>query len=257
MGLHFLGDMNTTQVKELREKTRLAIIPVGPTEVHGRHLPMKADSACAKALASATASKLEDIKIDCIIAPTVNQAVADFVNDEVGNISIGYETMVCLIRDICVGLAKWNFDRILIVSGHAEPRNTEAMTEGIRMACAINQNIKGHVSEWFGKCLPQIGHICKSAHPEWDLHAGEIETAQLMYLCPHLVDERVARTLEPNVEGEFLFERISNGAQSFADCGALLSYFGEPAIATRETGRRLFDFFSDFIVEEAKTLLIS
>jgi hypothetical protein len=34
MGLHFLEDMNTTQVKELREKTHLAIIPVGPTEVH-------------------------------------------------------------------------------------------------------------------------------------------------------------------------------------------------------------------------------
>lgn len=257
MGLHFLEDMNTTQVKELREKTHLGIIPVGPTEVHGRHLPMKADSACAKALAAAAASKLQDIDIDCIIAPTVNQAVADFVNGEAGNISISYETMVLLMRDICVGLAKWNFDRILIVSGHAEPRNTEAMAEGMRQACAINQNIKGQVSDWFGKCLPQIGHICKSKHPEWDLHAGEIETAQLMYLCPHLVDERIARTLEPNLEGQFLFERIGRGAQSFADCGAPLSYFGEPAVATRETGRKLFDFFADFIVGEAKTLLAS
>ena len=39
MKLNYLGHMNTIQVKEMEKKTSLAMLPIGPVEVHGPHLP--------------------------------------------------------------------------------------------------------------------------------------------------------------------------------------------------------------------------
>ena len=61
--------------------------------------------------------------------------------------------------------------------------------------------------------------------------------------------------LEPNYEGEFLFERIANGAKDFIECGAPNAYFGDPAAAKVETADKQYDVFSDYIVEEISELL--
>ncbi|MEN6462865.1 MAG: creatininase family protein, partial [Syntrophomonas sp.] len=154
-----------------------------------------------------------------------------------------------------VSLAKWGFNQLIIISGHAEPKNGEAMREGIRKASKKNEQINGMISDWFGKGLPQLGTICNGAHPEWDFHSGEIETSFMLLKYPELVEMEALSKLEPNWEGEHLFENIAAGKDSFADMGAPLAYFGDPRVSTKETGEKLQDFFSDIIVEEVLELL--
>ncbi|MDY4835849.1 MAG: creatininase family protein [Frisingicoccus sp.] len=255
MALHFLSDMNTNQVKELQKKTHLAFLPIGPTEVHGRHLPMKTDSACAQKTSMEAASKLSDEGIESIIAPTLTHCLADLVNSEVGNITLRYETVASLVEDVCVGLAKWEFNRIMIVCGHGEDANMKAIAEGAERAMKKNSDLKVMLSDWWPKSLPSLNTVCKEAHPEWDFHAGEAETAQMMYLEPELVDEEALAKLEPNWRGEHFFEYLAEGRQTMADAGAPLTYFGDPRIATRETGKRIFELYANIVVDEVHELL--
>ena len=44
MALNYLYKMTSTKIKELQPKCNLAFIPLGPTEVHGPHLPLMTDS---------------------------------------------------------------------------------------------------------------------------------------------------------------------------------------------------------------------
>lgn len=250
MKLYHLSKMNIHQFKSLKEKTNIVLLPVGPNEVHGQHLPMMTDVLTAIDLAERTAIKLQKKGFESLIAPELNYCVAEVANVFEGNTTLRPETISNLIEDISVSLAKWGFDRLIIVSGHAEPKNGAAMMEGIQRAAKKNQKLKGIISDWFGKGLPQLDSICKGAHPEWDFHAGEIETSFMLLKYPELVDPEALSKLEPNWEGEHLFENIAAGKDSFADAGAPLAYFGDPRVASKETGEKLQDFFSDIIVEE-------
>jgi creatinine amidohydrolase len=71
---------------------------------------------------------------------------------------------------------------------------------------------------------------------------------------PELVDQTELEKLAPNWEGEHLFENISAGKNDWLDLGAPLSYFGDPRKATKDTGDKVYDIFSDIVVQEVMEL---
>ncbi len=245
--------MTYKQVERLATKTDMALFPIAPTEAHGPHLPMSVDAISANELVARVAQKLDAGGMQTLIAPTLNYALADVANSFPGNITIRFETVAGMTEDICVSLAKWGFRRIMIVCGHGERRNLEALAEGARRA-SLRAAIKLKISEWFTKGLSRIAHVCKEAHPEWDWHAGEWETALVMLRYPELVDRAELDKLEPNWEGQYLRARFASGKKEWQEVGAPLAYFGDPRLATKETGDRVYDIFSDILYEEALLL---
>ena len=250
--LNILYQMNRDQVKALSERTNLAFLPVSPCEAHGPHLPVSADVITAFTMAKDCARKLEDQGIESLIATPITYCIADLCKFP-GTITIRYETMVNIVEDVCLGLAKTGFTKVVLLSGHAEPSSMDAIKEGANNVKKVIPEFEFMFSDWFAKALPlTYKDICKGEHPEFDIHAGEIETAQLMYVCPEWVDTDVAKTLPANHAAEFFFAKLEAGAQSFAEAGAPNTYFGSPAVATAEVGRKIFDVVSDFILNEMK-----
>ena len=49
--MKYLGTMTYRQVEQYREKTNMALLPVGATEAHGPHLPLMVDSVSAEEIA--------------------------------------------------------------------------------------------------------------------------------------------------------------------------------------------------------------
>lgn len=255
--LHYLYTMNGTQVRKLQKVCSLAIIPMGPTEVHGPHLPLMTDITSGLEIAERTAAKLKDKGIESVIATPVTYCHADVTNCFPGNTSLRPETVTAMIEDICLSLSASGFHNIIITSGHADPTNAEAVQQGIENAKAKDPRVNACNSEWFNKGI--VGGRAREAfageHPEWDLHAGESETAFNLFRNPELIDMAQISSLKPNWEGEFLFSRILKGAKDFLECGAPDAYFGDPSSATAENGDRQYDIFSDIVVEEVLTLL--
>ena len=255
MQLNYLSDMNLKQVRELQEKTNIAILPIGPTEVHGPHLPFGTDVISANEMAKRAAEKLLAEGIDTLIAPSVNYCLADLAHCFEGNITLRSETVSNLVEDICLSLAKWNFNKIMIVCGHGEPRNIEAIAEGAKKASQEMPELSFKVSEWLIKGMEKAAPFMKGEHPMWDLHAGEVEASLMAFARPELLDHEELMQLEPNWAGEHLFANIAAGKSSFYEVGAPLAYLGDPRIATKETGDKVYDVFSDIIVEEMHEMI--
>ena len=255
MGLNYLSRMNTNHVKELEKKTNLVFLPIGPTEVHATHLPMATDVVSAVDMVERAAEKLRKKGIECLIAPALNYCLADVANVFHGNTTLRPETVAAVVGDICVSVAKWGFTKIVIVCGHGEPRNVDAINKGVEYAKGVNKNIDAVVSQWLGKGMPLMNGVCKEEHPELDIHAGEIETGLMLNRCPELVDLEALSKLEPNWNGTTFFEDLANGIDNFIDLGAPLAYLGDPRIATAETGEKVYDIFSDIVTDEAEELV--
>ncbi len=253
MELNYLSSMTYKQVQVLERKTDIALFPIAPTEAHGPHLPMMVDVLSADEITERAARKLKEKGIETLIAPTLNYALADSSNSFDGNITIRFETVANIVEDVCFALAKWGFNRIMIVCGHGEPRNIKAIAEGAKKA-SEKTRMETKISDWFMGGLPEIAPVCKEEHPEWDWHAGEWETALVLLRHPELVDEKELGKLEPNWEGEHLVENIAAGKRDWLALGAPLAYFGDPRLATKETGEKVYDIFSDIVVQEVLEL---
>jgi creatinine amidohydrolase len=254
--LNHMFSMNREQFKALMEKTDLAFLPVSPMEAHGPHLPLGSDVLTACQMCDDAARKLQDEGIESLIAAPINYCLADVASCFPGTATIRAETVTALVEDVCTNLAGRGFKKILFVSGHAEPANMEAIIQGGENVRKKYPDFKYFFSEWFTKGLPLTYHVLREEHPEWDIHAGEIESSQIMYIRPEWVNEEAMRALKVNNEAEFFGERLAAGVDNFIDLGAPDTYFGDPAKATAETGRKIFDIVSDFIVKEVKEYLL-
>ena len=250
--LHYLERMTYPQVERLAARTDLALLPVGPPEAHGPHLPVGTDLMAASELCERAARSLAARGVECVIAPLLAYCLAEVARPFPGTITVRAEVVAPLVADICLGLARSGFRRTLIVSGHAEEENLAALragTEEARQAGALVE-----VSGWYGEALPRSLHLLREDHPEHDLHAGEWETALVLLRAPELVDRATLETLPPNWATRNISERRAAGARTFPELGAPEAYCGDPRLAVPATAESLYTALGEFVADEAMSL---
>jgi creatinine amidohydrolase len=252
---HFLERMTYPQVERLAARTELALLPIGPPEAHGPHLPVGTDLITARELCERAAMELANRGVECLILPLLPYCLAEVARPFAGTISVRAEVVAALVADICGGLARSGFRRTLVVSGHAEEENLRALREGAQRAGVEGALVQ--VSRWYGDALPRSLHLLGEDHPEYDLHAGEWETSLVLLSEPELVDHAALDALAPNWEILNISERRAGGARTFPELGAPQAYCGDPRLATPETGERLYSALGRFIAEEGASLLRS
>jgi creatinine amidohydrolase len=87
-------------------------------------------------------------------------------------------------------------------------------------------------------------------------HAGGYETSIVLAARPEAVRQELLPTLEPVWID--LPARLKEGARTFAEAGATLGYFGDPATATAEEGHRMLDALAEtvlMILRDAKVVV--
>src|SRR5215213_9771932 len=239
--LHYMELMTYPQVEQLATRAELALLPVGPPEAHGPHLPLGTDLLAARELCERAGWELKVQGIECLIAPLLPYCRA--------------EVVAALVEDICRGLARSGFRRTLVVSGHAEEENLAALGTGAAQAGKAGALVK--VSRWYGDALPELLHLLEEDHPEYDIHAGEWETALVLLKAPELVDQTALDALPPNWAIRNISERRAAGARTFPELGAPEAYCGDPRRATPRAAESLYAALGKFIAEEGASLLRS
>jgi creatinine amidohydrolase len=248
--LYHLEQMTYPQVGALASRTDLALLPIGPPEAHGPHLPVGTDIIAARELCERAARELAARGIECLIAPPLPYCLAELASPFPGTITVRAEVVADLVADICRGLAGSGFRRTLVVSGHAEEKNLAALRAGAEQA----GKALAQVSRWYGDALPGLLHLLEEAHPEYDIHAGEWETALVLLRTPELVDKMALNTLPPNWSMGSVPER-QTPARTFPEMGAPQAYYGDPRRATPMTAESLYAALGKFIAEEGVLLL--
>lgn len=258
MKLNYLYEMTTLQVEELLKKSSVALIPMGPTEVHGFYLPLCTDIETGIELAERTARKLGERGVECLITPAVPYCIANGLHAFAGNTTTRPETVKYLISDICTSLAKWGFRNILIICGHGEPPNDMAIKAGIEEAKERDPNVNARLSNWIhGYMIPEGGKLMKSECPDFELHAGEQEVGTMMMRRPELIDWDVLNQMEPNFPPADFWEKVSDTTHhyTFRDLGADKAYFGSPKLGSVEVVDEIYGHVSDFMADEVMELL--
>ena len=240
-----LSKMRFPEVERLSQGGRgLVIVPIGSVEEHGPHLPLALDGFAAEVYAAEIAPQLESRGFDVILAPAIHYGVARRALSFPGTLTVRPETLTSLLTDVGLALSNHGFKRLVMLNGHRDLEHMAAIERAAESLSSSGLKIVrvGFVSD------PKVTAACfrkdmeglsRSSRPEKEGHAGEWETSLALHSFPQWVDREAAQKLEPNLtydveafRGETVdYQILSNGT----------GYFGSPAVASAETGRKLLE----------------
>ena len=239
-----LAEMTWTEARDAFKSGAVALLPVGATEAHGPHLPLAPDVIIAEAMARAGAERLGAKGFRTLLLPSIAYSVADYAGAFPGTVSIRPETASAVLVDIARALAQQGARALGIANAHLEPAHIASLStavETIRKEGLLPVAFPDVTRKpWALRLTEEF----KSGA----CHAGRYEGSIVMAERPDLVKEAVRRGLVPNPAS--LSTAIREGKRTFAEAGGPEAYFGWPADATAEEGRKTVEILG-VILEEA------
>ena len=174
-----LENLTWPEFQEKAQTVKRAIIPVGPIEEHGPHLPLGTDFIQPYEFAKKVAEK-----IDVFVLPPIPLGVCWSANNFPGTIAITEKTMTAVIEDLLEGLIKNKLEKILVFNGHSGSRHLPAIALAFKKMKKKYPKVKMwslNFHDTYEEVIPEI------IETKGDSHSGEIETSRFLALKPELV----------------------------------------------------------------------
>ena len=212
----------------------LAIIPVGSLEQHGPHLPVMTDWAIAAELGKRVAEKMNAFLVPALPISTCREQMG-----KKGSVWMEPTTFYQMMTDMVMSLKTQGFKKVAIVQCHG---GIFIMTPLIRDLNARNNPdlmvalIDG--CTFFGS-LYADGVI----ETNTELHAGEVETSQILAIAPETVHMDRAVDHVPDVPRSYL-----NYGSFFRACPD--GVWGEPTKASAQKGEEIFEHCANQTVDQ-------
>ena len=240
-----LAEMTWLEARDALNAGAVALLPVGATEAHGPHLPLDTDVHIAVGAADRAALFLSAEGTPALVLPPIVYTVSYFGTAFPGTLPVSMETMTATVRDVLLGLDRYGCRAAVIVNSHLEPAHADALNSGI---AAAEQQAEGRLRVVFPDLRdPRWSARLSEEFRRGARHAGAYETSLMLVEAPDEVREEERRQLEPVWID--LPAQIRGGARTFADAGAALAYFGDPAAATVAEGEAMFDALAHIYVD--------
>jgi creatinine amidohydrolase len=224
-------DATLPQVRAYLEDHPFAILPVGATEQHGPHLPLSTDSLLAKRLAREIAARSGGL-----VLPVLPFGYSWTWRNVPGTLTLGFETYLDVVRDLCESLSRSGVRAVAIVSGHEA--NRQPLKYALRERLADRVDI--HVLNLFYPGLAEI--LAQAESPEWSsgmFHADEVETSLMLTTHPERVHMGHAVRDYPAAPADFGSTLTTMG--DLMDSGV----FGDATLATAAKGARWLDLSAE------------
>ena len=243
--------------KLARDPKTVVLLPLGAIEQHGPHLPLLVDWLGSEELARRVAPHLARAGYRPVLAPAIPYGVSTLAVGWSGTVSLSVATLTRLIVEIIRGLHAHGFRRFVFANYQADPDPLDAMASARRTLERGGglQVLYAGFAPRSPADNPMMNHrvrrLMRSSRPEYEWHSGELETAMVLSTRPELVRRRAAARLPPvwiDVR-----ERLRRGARRFRDIDTrtrATGYFGWPAAARAETGRKVMALRGRLIARE-------
>jgi creatinine amidohydrolase len=239
--LLWLDELSTVEAKEAAISGNVIIFPIGAVEEHGKHLPLCTDSVQSEYVALEVAKKT-----GCLVIPPIRYGICNAGRNFPGTLSIEFDTLYKLVRDILKELSRNGFLRIIILSGHAGSSHMTALKlaaqEVVQKKEIENSTKKIRImvlsDYYFADELKQ-----KLSFSSEDGHAGAIETSRIMDIKPELIKSK-GEVSYPQMPR---FEVVANPEKYFPS-----GVMGDPTQASKQKGRTI----NDFVIDQVSKLVI-
>lgn len=213
------------------DERAVGLIPVGAVEQHGPHLPLSTDCLIATELARRTAAAVLD---PVVVAPAMPGGLSSHHLGFPGTVDLAESVFKGALDAYVEGYLRMGISRIAILTGHGGncgflARFEEEHAERSDLRLIAFHDVPGYIEAMFAGA--RRGGLDPVA---CDIHAGLLETSQLLVIAPHLVRDFEGVVGYTAAEPDYL-ERMFGGLQALSDTGIL----GAPAAATAAAGEEI------------------
>ena len=223
------------------------ILPIGSTEQHGPTGLIGTDALTAEAVADGVGKAC-----DALVAPTISVGMAQHHMAFPGSMTLMPSTLVALVRDYVVSLARHGFTRFFFINGHGGNIATlnaafnEVYAQSSLMADARG-GLRCKVANWF--LAPGVSALAKElyGHAEGS-HATPSEVSLTMFTHADAVRNRA---LEPKIAPNGPIYDALDYRRRFPD-GRIGS---APELASGEDGKRFYDTAVAELAEKYRAFL--
>ena len=236
------ADLAYPDVEALSEDERptVLLLPLGATEPHGPHAPLRTDTLISLGICGRAAERLEnDPDVRALVLPPLAYGVTRYGAAFPGAVSIGEATLRALVVEICGSLAAQGFGRIVLVNSHLEPEHVQTLRTAV-------EELGGAV-RLFDVTRKQTAAQLTDEFRSGSGHAGSYETSLVLAGEPSLVHRERVEGLESKMID--MPAAIAAGQTDFIAMGMDRAYCGSPAEATAEEGERTFEILTTLLVD--------
>ncbi len=230
-----IEDMTVREVREALKTVKTALLPIGCTEQHGYHLPIRTDSLVAESVSLEAAKQ-----VPIILLPVLKYSYSGGFLE--GTVQIKPETVYSVVKDLLESLISQGFKGVVIESGHGGGEHMAAIRRAAKQITLSNPDcyisINGAYSETAREILKGLVGTT---------HATTVETSLVKYLRSELVRddfmvwEDRPKMKEP-LEGpdEFIVRKQLEAEKIFNE-KVKIGVGADPSFATAETGKKIFE----------------
>jgi creatinine amidohydrolase/Fe(II)-dependent formamide hydrolase-like protein len=254
-----LAEMTADEIEDLDRSTAVIIVPGGILEQHGPHLPSFSDGYINRAIADSLAAAIDRqsgwTAVMFPMIPLGTGGANEIGGHHVwpGTYAVRSETLRAIFMDLATEFGEQGFEWVFLVHVHGSPWHNRALDEAGdyfrdtydgRMVNLTGIRIDwGAVAE-AGAAVTTPDVLAEDAN---SVHAGLLETSQVLYLRPDLVSSDVGTV--PSVPAP-MREMMGVAADS-----AWAGYFGAPRHATAAFGEATLETEIEAWVDVALSIL--
>ena len=222
------------QVNELPRESTLLVLPTAAIEQHGHHLPLATDTLINNLLLG-KALQLVPAKLSIYALPPVCYGKSNEHLGFPGTLSISAQTFLAVVRDLGASIAAGGFKKVVLYNTHGGNTSlVDVLARDLRAEFGLR------TFSLFGSPGTTFEGVSKQERT-YGFHAGEIETAYLLFGTPELVHpEEYTKNYIARVDDPELLKPEGSAAnfawltRDIAPSGVL----GDPTAATAENGER-------------------
>jgi creatinine amidohydrolase len=222
------------EVEAYLSRSQGLILPIGSTEQHGPTGLIGTDAICAEAIARGVGEATQ-----ALVAPTINVGMALHHTAFPGSISLRPSTLILVIRDYLVSLAKAGFTQFFFINGHGGNIATlkAAFSETYAVLSDLNlpqaDRVQCRLGNWF--MCGSVYSLAKELYGSQEgSHATPSEVALTQYLYPNSIKQA---PLSPEVASGHPIYGAADFRRHYPD-GRMGS---NPALATPEQGKQFYE----------------
>jgi creatinine amidohydrolase len=220
------------EIEAYLKTSRGIVLPIGSTEQHGPTGLIGTDAICAEVIARGVGEVT-----GALVAPTIAIGMAQHHLGFPGSITLRPQTLISMLCDTVLSLARHGFTRFYFLNGHGGniATVTAAFSEiyAARSLGTERAAVKCRLRNWWQGQAVQA--IAKELYGDAEgSHATPSEVAVTQFAYPAAIKRA---PLDPPVAAKGGFTDAEDYRRNFPD-GRIGS---NPALATPEAGKRLYD----------------